>query len=296
MRPVIAGDNSIIIQAESININFPDIAADLNNNPLRTIDNVFQWVIGLRDSSFLLSARDALLHVYKIVDAQFFSSISINALAQITRELALLQMDCGEISGHKYAAIPLFLKASRLSRVFSPNSSIYDLHMLGVCAGIQGRNIRAINLFNVCKDNLSSGRRFRPHYAHILRDMGIALNRCGQYDSAKHMLLQAKQITENWHSEFNFAIDAQKLAIALAGCGEMDDAFRMLEKSSEILDFKDDLSYVKNLNAKHFFAVKCGDKKQASNLLKQIVEISDSRGYPHQKKIVYVQHKFGFTC
>lgn len=281
MRPVIAGDNAIIVQANSIDIYFPEINGDLASNPLRTLDEISQWINGLKQSSFSLVARDALLHVYKLLDSNYRSSISTTTLAQATRELALLQMDCGEIAGHKYAAIPLLLKASRLARISNPSAGLYDIHMIGVCAGIQGRNRRAITLFNACKASLPSGRRFRPHYAHLLRDTGIALNRFGQFETAKSILIEAKSITENWHSEFNFAIDAQKLSIALAGSGELDAAFRLIEQATQILEFQDDLSYVKNLNAKHFFAIKCGDRRQATKLFKEIVEISDKRGYPH---------------
>jgi len=295
MRPIIAGNNAVIVQANTIDIHFPELNGDLASNPLRTLDEIAQWINGLKYSSFSLVARDALLHVYKLLDAKFVSAISTATLAQISRELALLQMDCGEITGHECSAIPLFLKASRLARISNPSAGLYELHMIGVCAGIQGRTKRAIALFNACKNNLPSGRRFRPHYAHILRDTGIALNRFGQFEAAKSILAEAKSITENWHSEFNFAIDAQKLSIAFAGLGELDAAFRLIEQASHVLEYQDDLSYVKNLNAKHFFAIKCGDGKQATKLYREIVEISDKRGYPHQKKIVYAQHNLGIT-
>lgn len=296
-RRLVSGDNSINIQAESVRLVFPSLQADIANNPMAALDESLHFIGGLKKSSFLKEASEALKVLYRIYNHDYKEKISNRLLASLTEEFALVQMDMGDVVGNEYSAVSLFLKASQLwKKADQIYNSLFSMHMLGVSAGIAGRNDRAIKLYEICRRNIPNSSRFKPLYAHVTRDLGIALNRSENYEQAFRLLTESRNITKHWNSEFNFGLDSQKLAIAAAGCGNYDFSLYLLDEASDILDTKDDLSYVKNLNAKHFFAVKSGEKDMAKNLYNEIIEICNYRNLSHQKRVLITQSNTGKTC
>jgi len=296
-RTLISGDNSINIQADNVSLIFPDFLSEATKNPIKTLDESLVFISGLKKSSFLKEASQALESIYKIYNTPYLHKTPNHLLVSLTEELALTKMDLGDIRGTPYSAIPLFLKASNLwKNMGNVYNSLFDIHMLGVCSGIVGYNKRAISIFKICRKNIPKGKRFEKLYAHVTRDLGIAFNRDELYFESAVLLNTCQNITKNWNSEFNFGLDIQKLAIALAGQKKFDESYRLLDDSSLILSFKDDLSYVKNLNAKHFFAVKLGDKKLENDLYKEIIEICNLRLFSHQKRVLITQKNTGKTC
>ncbi|MBJ6977163.1 MULTISPECIES: hypothetical protein [Vibrio] len=295
-RTLVSGDHSTNIQADTINLVFPDLSK-ANINHVELLDCTLSYVNGLKSSSFLQEASLAIEHLYLFYKRGYKNNAPLYLLASLTEELALTKMDLGVIRGERLAAIPLFLEAGTLwKKLGNISKSLFSFHMLGVCSGIVGLNDRAIRIYRSCLSNIPKGKRHEKAQAHVSRDLGIALNRAEMYEDSITLLNASKDITKHWHSEFNFGLDVQKLAIAMSGLGQFDYSYRLLEQSEGILDTKDDLTYVKNLNAKHFFAIKVGDKESANKLKMEILELCELRGLAHQKKVVLIQDSIGKTC
>jgi len=293
-RRLVTGDNSINIQADKVEIILPEELIASNNNPLDFLEKSLSIALGLRESSFLKEAAVILEYIYINFDYSYQNKATIRLLATLAEDLALLKMDLGYISGGDLSAIPLFLKASRLWKASGDQiKSIFDVHMLGVCCGISGANNRAIAIYTACRANIPKTKKFESIYAHVTRDLGIALNRKEEYAVASNLLQESADITSYWGSSFNFGLDVQKLAIAYAGMKKFDEAYKMLELSSLHLEEKDDLTYVKNLNAKHFFYIKLGNKVAAKKLEGQIIEICDKKFLTHQKSVTKFQSLTG---
>lgn len=294
-RILVAGDGTTNIQANNVNIVLPD-KTTFDNEPLKAIDELLDIVSGLRSSSFLVESEQLLEYSYKRIFGVYRSNAPLYLIASLTEELALVKMDLGRISGSNLAAIPLFLRACALWKKLGNNSgALFSFHMLGVCCGIVGKNERAIAIYRLCLNNLPATKKYDRQNAHVSRDLGISLNRSGAYTDARKYLEKSMKITSYWHSDFNFGLDAQKLAISLAGSGDLDYSISLIETADKILSLRDDLSYVKNLNAKHFFAIKSGDEKLAVELKREIFSICDAKGFPHQKSIVQFQEITGQT-
>jgi hypothetical protein len=295
-RNLISGDNSVNIQAKSVSLIFPEQATCDTNNPISALEESLHFISGLKTSSFLIEASEALGKLYHQYNRNYYQRVPLHLLASLTEEYALVQMDLGRVFYCKDSASSLFLKASRIwktiGNVYNP---LFDLHMLGVCSGIAGRNERALSIYKLCQDNIPKSNRFKALSGHVSRDLAIALNRSGEYESAFKLLSNSRSGTEKWCSEFNFALDTQKLAIAAAGCQKYALSWSLLESASKVMETKDDLSYVKNLNAKHFFAVKAKEMALANALYSEIEEICNIKGLCHQLEVLHAQSLFGTT-
>jgi tetratricopeptide (TPR) repeat protein len=296
-RTLVTGDNTTNIQADTVNIILPEqYCLSTDADPIKQLDELLCLVSGLRQSSFLVEASQVLEDMYIRLAGDRLHKAPQYMVAALTEELALVKMDLGEISGSSLSAIPLFLRASSMwKKLGNFNSALFSFHMLGVCCGIAGNNLRALTVYKTCLSNIPKGKRYEKQFAHVSRDLGISLNRAGQFEQASFHLIQSKEITSHWHSNFNFGLDSQKLAISMAGVGKFDFSVDLLDQADAILSLKDDLSYVKNLNAKHFFSLKAGDITAANNLKREILEICKIRSFPHQASITEYQEKTGHT-
>lgn len=295
-RNLISGDNSVNIQAESVSLIFPEQVISNPDNPISALEESLHFISGLKTSSFLIEASDALAKLYHQYSRNYYQRVPLHLLASLTEEYALVQMDLGRVFHCKDSASSLFLRASRIWRyIGNVYNSLFDLHMLGVCSGIAGRNERALSIYKLCQNNIPTSNRFKALSGHVSRDLAIALNRSGEYEAAFKLLSNSRSGTEKWRSEFNFALDTQKLAIAAAGCQKYDLSWSLIESASKVMETKDDLSYVKNLNAKHFFAVKAKEMTLANTLYSEIEEICKLKGLFHQMQVLHTQSAFGVT-
>ncbi|KQA22624.1 hypothetical protein F546_17135 [Vibrio paracholerae 877-163] len=112
-RTLVSGDHSTNIQADTINLVFPDLSK-ANINHVELLDCTLSYVNGLKSSSFLQEASLAIEHLYLFYKRGYKNNAPLYLLASLTEELALTKMDLGVIRGERLAAIPLFFRSWNL--------------------------------------------------------------------------------------------------------------------------------------------------------------------------------------